>query len=106
MLVDFFIPFLSLILGLILLICEKANKNLLVSYKSYLIKLNAKNFLTIFPILLLVTIIARGYCLHLTNSTIIFKITLLIIQLMIVFNFTFLTNITSAVDFDEDNNLI
>lgn len=106
MLVDFFIPFVSLILGLILLIGGKYNKKFFLTYKSYNLKLNAKSFLFIFPVLIFITIVARAYCLHLTNSTLIFNITLLVIQLMIVFNFTLIANITSEDDVEDENSLI
>ena len=102
---NYFIPAVSLLTGIILFIKFKANKNLVLNYKSYLINLNAKNFLITSPLLFAITFIARIYCLHFTRNSLIFDFTLLLIQLMVIINFTFISNITAKSDYEENDKL-
>lgn len=103
---SFLIPFASLIIGLGLLISEKIHEKLLENYKSYFLKMNGKNLIIVCPLLLAITLFARHYCLHLADNNTILTITLIVIQLFIVFHFTVLTNLTRTSDLDEDGNLI
>lgn len=100
---NFFIPVLSIMIGIALLVAEVKNKRIEINLKSYNIILNAKSFIHISPVLFIITILARSYCLSLINDSSVFNISLLIIQSFILVHFTVITNLTTNVTSDENN---
>lgn len=93
------IPVFSLITGILLLITSKLNKNIVFSIKTYIIKLEHKKFLLISPVIFAITLLCKGYFMYLSMNTTILNISLFVIQLMILINFTLLSDFSVNSDF-------